>query len=192
MLDGLAHGRPLVNGDSGFIPRAFDRAMELFEHGLSAEGLRFLRAVDVRDVVLPSADFAPAEGVCEAQRFESARVLEVRGGPRAEVVTPATPVPTRFTQHAITLELPEARRVGRIAFALDDRPWLPHPSVLATADGASWEPLDAVASLADATLSLYADPRRARGEIRFAPRPARAFRVDARLPARQAPLEVGE
>ena len=30
--------RPLVNGDSGFIPRAFDRAMELFEHGLDARG----------------------------------------------------------------------------------------------------------------------------------------------------------
>src|SRR5262249_4882940 len=36
MLDGLVHGRPLVNGDSGFIPRPFDRAMELFEHGLDA------------------------------------------------------------------------------------------------------------------------------------------------------------
>ena len=34
MLDGLAHGRPLVNGDSGFIPRPFDRAMELFEPGV--------------------------------------------------------------------------------------------------------------------------------------------------------------
>ena len=55
MLDGLAHGRPLVNGDSGFIPRAFDRAMELFEHGLDDESLRFLRAVDVRHAVVPAA-----------------------------------------------------------------------------------------------------------------------------------------
>ena len=192
MLDGLAHGRPLVNGDSGFIPRAFDRAMELFEHGLGAEGLRFLRAVDVRDVVLPAAADAPADGVREAQRFEGERVLEVAEGPRAAVVAAATPVATRFGRDAITLELPDARRVGRIAFALDDRPWLERPSVLATADGASWEPLATSASLADATLSLYADPRRGRGEIRFEPRTARAFRVDARLPARAAPLEVGE
>jgi hypothetical protein len=192
MLDGLAHGRPLVNGDSGFIPRAFDRAMELFEHGLGAEGLRFLRAVDVRDVVLPAGADAPADGVREAQRLELERVLEVADGPRAAVVAPATPVATRFGRDAITLELPEARRVGRIAFALDDRAWLERPSVLATADGASWEPLDAVASLADATLSLYADPRNGHGEIRFEPRSARAFRIDARLPARLAPLEVGE
>ena len=38
MLDGLAHRRPLVNGDSGFIPRPFDRALELLEHGLDAGG----------------------------------------------------------------------------------------------------------------------------------------------------------
>src|SRR5260221_2747846 len=48
MLDGLAHFRPLVNGDSGFLPRPYDRAMELLEHGPSEEALRFLRAVDVR------------------------------------------------------------------------------------------------------------------------------------------------
>jgi hypothetical protein len=45
MLDGLAHRRPLVNGDSGFIPRPYDRAMELLEHGPDAEAQRFLRAV---------------------------------------------------------------------------------------------------------------------------------------------------
>src|SRR5262249_9500344 len=146
MLDGLAHGRPLVNGDSGFIPRAFDRAMELFEHGLGAEGLRFLRAVDARDVVLPADAALPQDGGREARRFERARVLEVVDGPRAAVVAPATPVATRFAQDAITLELAEVRRVARIAFVLDDRPWLERPSVLVTADGAAWEPLDAVAS----------------------------------------------
>ena len=55
MLDGLAHGRPLVNGDSGFIPRPFDRAMELLERGVGDEGLRFLRAVGVRHVVAPES-----------------------------------------------------------------------------------------------------------------------------------------
>ena len=190
MLDGLAHRRPLVNGDSGFIPRAFDRAMELFEHGLDAEGLRFLRAVDVRDVALAAE--APIDGVREVQRFERSRVVEVADGPRAAVVAAGAPVSTRFARDVITLELPEPRRVGRIVFELDDLPWLARPSVMASADGVSWERLDAAASLADATLSLYADPRHGRGEIRFTPRSARAFRVDARLPARAGVLGVGE
>ena len=55
MLDGLAHMRPLVNGELGFIPRPFDRAMELLEHGLDDESLRFLRAVGVRHVTTPRA-----------------------------------------------------------------------------------------------------------------------------------------
>jgi len=192
MLDGLAHLRPLVNGDSGFIPRAFDRAMELFEHGLDDEGLRFLRAVDVRHAVLPaSAGNLPA-GVREAARFEHEAIVEIGDGPRASVVTAGDAVPTRFGPGGILLALKEPRRVGRIAFELSDDPWLARPRVEASLDGDRWQTLDAGASLADATLSLYGDPRRARGEIRFAPVEARLLRIDARLPARAGLLEVGQ
>ena len=192
MLEGLAHQRPLVNGDSGFIPRAFDRAMELFEHGLDDQGLRFLRAVDVRHAVLPVSAGALPAGVWEAARFERELVAEIGGGPSASVVAAGDPAPTRFGPGGIQLALPEPRRVGRIAFELSDEPWLARPRVEASLDGERWQTLDAAASLADATLSLYGDPRRARGEIRFAPVEARLLRIEARLPARAGLLEVGE
>ena len=191
MLDGLVHGRPLVNGDSGFIPRPFDRAMELFEHGLEPEGLRFLRAVDVRHVVVPAPTALPA-GTSVAARFETEHVLAVAEGEKARAVDAAQPVATRFTAAGILLELAEPRRIGRIAFELSDGAWLAEPRVEASQDGESYEPVTARASLADATLSLYLDPRRARGEIRFAPVTARSLRIDARLPARAGALEVGE
>jgi hypothetical protein len=198
MLDGLAHGRPLVNGDSGFIPRPFDRAMELLEHGLDAESLRFLRAVGVRHVTEPlptgegGAPAAPLPGVCEAARFERERVLEIADGPQAAVVAAGEPVGTRWSPAGLLLTLPEPRRVGRVAFELSDAPWLTHPSVEVSLDGVAWEPLDATASLADATLSLYRDPRHARGEIRFAPRELRFLRLPPGLPARGGALETGE
>jgi len=192
MLDGLAHGRPLVNGDSGFIPRAFDRAMELFEHGLDDENLRFLRAVDVRHAVVPASGASPPAGVREAARFAHEAVVEIGDGPRASVVAAGEAVPTRFASRGILLGLPEPRPIGRIAFELSDDPWIARPRVEASLDGERWETLDAAASLADATLSLYRDPRRARGEIRFPPVRVRLFRVEARLPARAGLLEVGE
>ena len=170
MLDGLAHRRPLVNGDSGFIPRAFDRAMELFEHGLEPEGLRFLRAVDVRHVVLAAPSSGLPEGVHAAARLERETVLAVDDGPHAVVVAAGEPAGTRWSKDSILVDLAAPRVVGRIAFELADGPWLEHPRVEASLDGVHWEPLDATASLADATLSLYSDPRHARGEIRFAPR----------------------
>ena len=66
-----------------------------------------------------------------------------------------------------------------------------NPRVEASVDGVEWEPLEARASLADATLSLYRDPRHARGEVRFAPREVRLLRLDPRLPARKGALEIG-
>jgi hypothetical protein len=90
------------------------------------------------------------------------------------------------------LALPERRRVGRVGFELSDGPWLAQPSVEASLDGMSWERLAARASLADATLSLYRDPRHARGELRFDAREAVFLRLDARLPARGSAFEVGE
>ncbi len=58
-------------------------------------------------------------------------------------------------------------------------------------DGATFEPVAAGASLADATLSLYRDPRHGRGEVRFAPRDVLFLRLDPALPARAGALEVG-
>jgi hypothetical protein len=198
MLDGLAHGRPLVNGDSGFIPRPFDRAMELLEHGLDAESLRFLRAVGVRHVTVPlptgegGSPAEPLPGVREVARFERERVLEIAGGPQAAVVAAGEPAPTRWSPAGLLLTFPEPRTVGCVAFELSDAPWLTHPRVEASLDGAAWEPLDATASLADATLSLYRDPKHARGEVRFAPRELRFLRLPPDLPARGGALETGE
>jgi hypothetical protein len=183
-----------VNGDSGFIPRPFDRALELLEHGLDAEALRFLRAVGVRHVTVPSA--GPAEGlpsgVREVARFERERVLELEPGAVASVVQPGDAAATRWTSTGAVLTLPAPRRVGRVAFELSDAPWVARPGVEASLDGSTWEPVEAAASLADATLSLYRDPKRGRGEIRFAPRPLRFLRVDKHLPARGGAVEVGE
>ncbi len=194
MLDSLAHGRPLVNGDSGFIPRPFDRAMELFADGLSEEGLRFLRAVGVRHVVAPAAaePGAPAlEGLTPVGEAGAERVLEGTAGPAAVVVAGRDPAATRFAPGGIVVALPEVLPIGRVVFELSDAPWIARPSAEVSLDGTTWEPVEATASLADATLSLYRDPRHGRGEVRFAPRAVRFLRLDARLPGRRGALEVG-
>jgi hypothetical protein len=79
-----------------------------------------------------------------------------------------------------------------VAFELSDAPWVERPTVEASADGLTWEAIEATASLADATLSLYHDPRHGRGELRLRPREVRFLRLDPRLPARGGALEVGE
>jgi hypothetical protein len=196
MLDGLAHRRSLVNGDSGFIPRPYDRAMELFERGVDAEGLRFLRAVGVRHVVAPGSGEGPAgalalEGLTPVADAGGERVLEVTAGVASAVVMQGDPVPVRYAADRIEVVLPEPRPVGRVAFELSDAPWVARPSVEASLDGTTWEAVEATASLGDATLSLYRDPRHGRGEVRFAPRPVRFLRLDPRLPARGGVLEVG-
>jgi hypothetical protein len=81
--------------------------------------------------------------------------------------------------------------VEGIVFELSDAPWVAAPRIEASLDGVAWERLAAEASLADATLSLYRDPRNARGEVRFGPRDVRFLKVDPRLPARRGLLEVG-
>jgi hypothetical protein len=192
MLDGLAHGRPLVNGDSGFIPRPFDRAMELLEHGLDEESLRFLRAVDVRHVVGPRPEAGVPAGLREVAALGRERVLELSPGAVASAVRPGDAVATLWSSAGVVLTLAEPRRIGRVTFELSDAEWRARPTVEASLDGLAWETVEATASLADATLSLYRDPRHARGEIRFAPRELRVLRVDARLPARGGVLELGE
>jgi PA14 domain len=200
MLDGLAHGRPLVNGDSGFIPRPYDRALELFDRPLGEEGLRFLRAVGVTQIVAPSdgtgAGSPPGltawpSGTREVARFDTQAIGQVESGPVASVVAAGDPVATRWSQGRLFLTLAETRPVGRVAFELSDAPWISAPPVFVSLDGATWTPVAATASLADAVLSLYRDPKHGRGEVRFIPRPARFLRIDARLPARDGALEVG-
>jgi hypothetical protein len=186
MLDGLAHFRPLVNGDSGFLPRPYDRAMELLEHGPSEEALRFLRAVEVRHVLsriewpLPVAASFP----------EGDRVYDVPPGPFAQDVAEGVPVATRWTPAGIVLDLGEETVVGRVVFVLSDAAWIARPRVSVSSDGVRWDEVESEASLADATLSLYRDPRSGRGEIRFTPRTVRRIRVASALPARPGLLEV--
>ena len=187
MLDGIAHFRPMLNGDSGFLPRPYDRALELLEHGPDAEALRFLRAVDVRHLV-SKADLP----LSRAAAFpDGTRVYDVPAGPSAREVAAATPVPTRWSSRAIELDLGAPRPVGRVVFVLSDAPWTERPRVEVSADGVAWVEVPAEASLADATLSLYRDPRGGRGEVRFPARPARWLRLGRELPARPGPLEVG-
>jgi hypothetical protein len=186
MLDGVAHWRPLVNGDSGFVPRPYTRAMELLEGPLTVEGLRFLRAAGVTHVVSPDALDLP-----EAARFDGERVFEVTAGDAAAVVVAGAAQPTLWTPDGPVVDLGETRAIDRLVFEVDDRPWLNAPAVSASADGRAWTRLAATASLADATWSLYRDPRRGRGQVRFDPIVTRFLRLDQRLPARNGALEAG-
>jgi hypothetical protein len=186
MLDGLVHGRPLVNGYSAFLPRPFDRATELFADGLGEEGLRFLRAVGVSHVVSrqPLA-------LRDLVAFPGEHVVAVPSGEAAAVVPRRTPVPTRWTAEGLVVVLPERQVVDRVAFELTDAEWVARPQVEVSADGLRWRAVEATASLADATLSLYRDPRHARGELRLAaPFEVLRLRLDRRLPAREGTLEI--
>ena len=114
MLDGLAHLRPLVNGNSAFMPRPFDRALEMLGGPrLDEEGLRFLRAVGVRHVV--ARDALDLETAAD---FGRERVFEVPPGPAAAVVGPGEPVPTRWSEAGALVDLGEPRRVSGLAFEL--------------------------------------------------------------------------
>lgn len=189
MLEGIAHFRPLVNGDSGFLPRPYDRAMELLnESPGSDEAQRFLRATGVSHVVMRS----PAVGYPAVADLEGDTVGEVPKGPAAVVVEGGRPVPSLFEANGGTLvDLGVPTVVDRVSFEPDARPWVARPSVSTSLDGHAWEPAAAFASLADATLSLMRDPRHGRAEVRFAAREVRFVRLDARLPASPAAFRVG-
>jgi F5/8 type C domain-containing protein len=186
MLDGTAHFRPLVNGDSGFVPRPYTRAMELLQEPLGSEALRLLRAVGVSEVVSTSDLPLPVEA-----RFFEAKIYAVPSGPAAAPVAFGDAVPSVWSSEGITIDLGEPRVVGRVAFELSDADWIERPRVAVSTDKQTWTEVDATASLADATLSLMRDPRHGRGEVSFAPQDARYVRLDARLPARAGALEAG-
>jgi hypothetical protein len=166
MLDGIAHWRPLVNGDSGFLPRPYTRALELLHGDDREEAARFLRAAGVTLVA------------------ERDVLAAVPAGPAARVVEEAPAAATLWTADAIVVDLVEPRAVERVTFELDERPWVAAPLVESSIDGARWTRVPARASLADATLSLYRDPRHGRGEVSFAAITARFLRLDPRLPAK--------
>jgi hypothetical protein len=185
MLDGIAHFRPLVNGDSGFLPRPYNRAMELLEGPLSAEGLRFLRSVGVRHVLTRGE----AGSTVVAEFPDGERILEVSPGPEANVVLPGTAVPTLWTPEGVEIDLGRLTSVGRISFELSDGDWIAAPNLAVSADGRAWATRPATASLADATLSSMRDPRHARGDLVFESLETRFLRLDPRLPA--APQAFG-
>jgi hypothetical protein len=188
MLDGLAHLRPLVNGGGAFVPRSYDRALDMLGQGttLDEEGLRFLRSVDVRHVVTSAKLDLPVAG-----SFDDETIFDVPVGPSASVVEAGTPVPTRWTRHHAIVDLGESRPISRIIFTVGDAPWPRRVRVQTSLDGETWETVDATASLADATLSLYRDPRHGRGAVTFPEREARLVRVDRGLPMRPGALEAG-
>ncbi len=186
MLDGVAHFRPLLNGDSGFLPRPYDRAMELLARPLDEEGFRFLRAVDVTHVVTSEPIDAPL-----IVAFGERRIHDLPPGPVARTVEPGEPAPTLWGSDGARIYLGSDRVVGRVAFEIGDGDWVSRPRVRVSVDGRTWEDVTAEASLPDAVLSLYRDPRTGRGAVRFSPRPARFLWLDPRLPARPGALEVG-
>jgi hypothetical protein len=186
MLDGVAHWRTLVNGDSGFVPRAYARARELLDRPLGDEPLRLLRAIGTRHVVSAAEHPLPL-----AADFGADRVYDVTPGATAAVPAAALPSATLWSARGAVIDLGETRAVGRIVFEVDDRPWVDRPSVEVSTDGTSWTAVDAQASLADATLALYRDPRHGRGEVRLPLITTRLLRLDPRLPARPGVLAAG-
>jgi len=168
------------------MPRPFDRALDMLGGPrLDEEGLRFLRAVGVRHVV--ARDALDLETAAD---FGRERVFEVPPGPAAAVVGRGEPVPTRWSEDGALVDLGEPRRVSGLTFELGDGPWIERPRVRASRDGEVWDDVEAAASLADATLALYRDPRHARGALRFAPREARFLRVGREVPARPGVFEL--
>ncbi len=185
MLDAVAHFRPLVNGDSGFIPRSYDRTMELLEGGVSPEALRFLRAVGVRHVVSRAELPLPL-----LVRLGGEGVYEVTAGDEAAVVRPGRPVPTLWTADGPQIDLGRPTFVERVTFPLADGAWVAEPRIWLSSDGVAWEEVSGQASLADATLSLTRDPVGALGELQIPPREARFVRLDPTLPAAPGVLGV--
>jgi len=185
MLDGTAHFRPLVNGDSGFVPRPYTRTMELLQEPLGTDALRLLRAVGVSDVVARSDEGLPLRA-----RFGEERIYAVPAGEAATPVSPGVASPTLWSAEGITLDLGDARPVDRVAFETSEADWIARPRVAVSIDKQTWTEVEARASLADATLSLVKDPRHGQGEVRFASQTARYVRLDPRLPARPGPLQA--
>jgi hypothetical protein len=180
MLAGTVHFRPMVNGDSGFMPRSYSRAMELLQPPLGEEALRYLRAVGVSDVVARGDHPLPLRAA-----FGEERIYGVPDGTRAQAPAPGgLEGPLLWGRDGIVVDTGASRTIHRVAFEIGDADWIAAPWVDVSADGVLWERLSGAASLADAVVSLGLDQRHGRGEVRFAARTARWVRLDPRVPAR--------
>jgi hypothetical protein len=185
MFEQTAHWRPLLNGDSGFMPRPYTREMELLTSPAGDDALRLLRAVDVRHVV--SREALPLAVVF---RSGDESVYAVPPGPSARVPDAGQPFPTRWTARGVIVDLGSARPVESVVFEVSEEPWVEAPAVAVSSDGETWTAVAAGASLADATLALMRDPRHGRGEVRFARVTARFVRLPLGVPARPGLLFV--
>ncbi len=185
MLQATAHFRPLVNGDSGFVPRAYGRATELLSGPLSDDGLRLLRALGVVTVVAETDLPLPL-----GERFGEERVYAVPAGEIARGPAEGRPVASVWNAEGPVADLGAPHLVEGIEFELDDRPWVESPRVSLSLDGRQWQHVRGAASLADAAVSLYRDPRHGRGAVRIEGREARFVRLDAAMPARPGTLWV--
>jgi hypothetical protein len=185
MLQGIAHFRPLVNGDSGFIPRPYDRVRELLEPGLTEDALHFLRAVGVRHVVSRVEEPLP-----EVARFGEERIYELAAGDRSVGAPEGSAVATLWTDRGTLIDLGARNSVTQVSFELSDAPWIRRPEVRLSLDGMTWTEMHGFASLAEASLSLANDPRSGRGRVRLPPTQARYLWLDSRLPVRRGILWV--
>jgi hypothetical protein len=186
MLEGVAHFRPLVNGDSGFVPRSYGRALELLrEPTPTPEALRFLRAVGVRHLVTRGDAPLPV-----LDQMGEEKILAVPDGPAAHPVAAGPAAAVLWGSAGAALDLGDARPLERIAFEIDDGAWVDRPRLSFSVDGEHWQREEGRASLADATLSLTRDPRHGLGEVRFPLQTARYVRLDPALPARPGLLWV--
>jgi hypothetical protein len=185
MLDGVAHWRPLLNGDSGFMPRPYTREMELLTAPAGEDALRLLRAVDVRHVVAR----APL-GLPLAVQAGEDRIYEVPPGEAARVPAGGEAVPTLWGDDGVVADLGSVRPVQAVLFEVSDAPWVVAPTVAISAGGGHWQTVPARASLADATLGLLKDPRHALAEVVFPAVSARQVRLPPEIPARPGLLRV--
>jgi hypothetical protein len=128
----------------------------------------------------------------EAAAFDRERVYALGPGEAAQAVAAATPAATYWTARGALVDLGELRTVARVVFEVSEARWVDRPTVHVSTDGAAFEEVQGTASLADAAVSLYRDPRHGRGEVRFERRQARFLRLGPRVPARRGALEVGE
>ena len=196
MLDGLAHYRPLVNGDSGFIPRPFDRALELFGYGLSDEGLpgsfcfvgvlHVVALTEVTPEVVPGVTW-PEGNARKVARFATERVAEVEAGEGAHVVEPVSPWRRASRKTRSSSALPEA------TISVASPSSSPMPSVALPRVEASLDGVGAVAGGPDPRQPLRRQPLRSPPDARPRRNPlhpaAGAFpRIDSLLPARAGPV----
>jgi hypothetical protein len=156
---------------------------------MNDDALRLLRAVGARHIVASVSDPAPA-GLPLVAEFGKERVYAVPDGERSREVSSGSATPVRASPAGLLLDLGTPREIRRIAFQISDAPWVRRPILAFSDDGAAWTELYGFASLGDAALSLYRDPRRGKGEVRFAPTVARYVRLDPRLPARSGTVGV--